>query len=363
MSKNSFTASSPAVLAENLGTVLVIGGTGFLGSHIIRQLLAGNHAEKIVCASRNIKIESQQRDPRVVHHTLDVTSLDSIRALFSVWKPTTVLHTVSPPPRSHASVLEATNVNGTKTLLDAAKDCPETKAFIFTSSDSACHPSPFAQITEEECKLYTSHDAPNHYARTKGIADAIVLDANSSELRTATLRLPAIYGEGDTNFIPQIVESIQTGNWKSQVGPNDKIFEYVYVESAAEAHILAAYALLLKMPGADGQGFFITDGIAMPFFDFMRKCYAAAGQPVLKEEVKVIPFWVVRSMASLSEWLYWICTFGRMAPKMRRDDIDHLDTGCYWRIGKAEQLLGYKPVVEQDEAITRSMIWGMKHEK
>ncbi len=66
------------------------------------------------------------------------------------------------------------------------------------------------------------------------------------ELRTATLRVPLMYGESDSNFIPQTIESIRKNQWKTRIVPNEKIFEFVYVKAAAEAHILAAEVLLSK---------------------------------------------------------------------------------------------------------------------
>jgi sterol-4alpha-carboxylate 3-dehydrogenase (decarboxylating) len=146
-----------------------------------------------------------------------------------------------------------------------------------------------------------------------------------------------------------------------QLGSNTKLFEFVYVGSAAHAHILAAHALLANRPGAAGQAYFITDGAAMPFFTFCRKACAAAGFPVTEADVKVTPLWVVQTIASLVEWLYWIGSLGTKSPQMRRQEIDHLDSGCYWSIDKAEKLLGYKPVLEQDEAVERSMRWGMEN--
>lgn len=343
-----------------LGTVLVIGGGGFLGSHIINRLLDGQLADTIITASRNKGLEETAKGSRIKYHAVDITSSSSVQALFEKFKPQVVLHTASPPPRSHRSILDATNITGTQNLLEAARACPETRAFVYTSSDSACHPSPVHQITEEQCTLYTADDFPNHYARTKAVADAAVLAANSPGLSTATMRLPSIYGESDTNFIRQIVESIRNEQWKNQIGLDEKIFEFTYVKSAAEAHILAAHALLSRRPGTDGQAYFITDGVSMPFFDFMRKCYAAAGCTARKEEVKIVPFWLVRSLASSGEWLLWLVTLGKVAPKLRRDDIDHLDTGCHWSIEKARSLLGYEPIADMNEAVNRSMKWGLE---
>ncbi|KAF1846020.1 NAD(P)-binding protein [Cucurbitaria berberidis CBS 394.84] len=259
-----------AYLQEALG-----GGLGFLGSHITSRLLADNHATTIISTSRNPKPDASPKDTRLVHHALDITSPGSVDTLFKTLKPTVVVHSASPPPRSHASLLEY-------------------------------------------------FECPNPYARTKALADALVLAANSPSLRTVTLR----------------------------------IFEFVYVESAVKAHVLAAHALLTHGAGADGQAYFVTDRVPRPFFDFMRLCYVAANCTVSREEVRVIPLWAVQTMASVGEWAFWIFTLRNVTPQMR-DDINHLDTGCFWSIEKGRRVLGYEPVLGQDEAIRMSVEWGM----
>lgn len=341
-----------------LDTVLVVGGSGFLGSHVVERLLRRNQASNIVITSRAPKPVD---DDRVSYQSVDIASQSAVEKLFELVKPQVVIHTVSPAPRSSQPVLHAANFTGTQNLLRAAQSCPETKAFVYTSTDSACHPSPFKQITESQCVLYNATTYNNFYGQTKALGDAAVLAANSPELRTACLRVPLIYGERDSNFAPQVVASVRKGEHKNQIGPNEKMWEFVAVESAAEAHVLAAKALLKGTKGADGQAYFITDGVLMPFWDFMRKCYAAAGYPIAKEEIKIIPFWVVQTIASVGEWMYWIFTLGTRAPALRRKNIDHLDAGCLWNIEKARKLLGYEPVVEQDEAVRRTMDWGMKN--
>ena len=64
-------------------------------------------------------------------------------------------------------------------------------------------------------------------------------------------------------------------------------------------------------------------------------------------------------MASVGEWVVWAVSWGRRVPGLRRQDIDHLDGGCWWSVEKARRALGYEPVVEQDVAIERSMKWAV----
>jgi sterol-4alpha-carboxylate 3-dehydrogenase (decarboxylating) len=257
--------------------------------------------------------------------------------------------------------LYRTNVEGTKVLLDLATACPETCAFVYTSSDSAVVPTQ-EPLSEDKAQLYDQTRFNTPYGLSKAIADKMVQEANSDQLHTAVIRLPVIYGRYDNNLIPQLVSSIRKKEHKMQVGDNSKVFEFVYVNKAAEAHILAAHRLLdpKYRDAVAGEAFFISDGRPEPFFTFARRCYAAAGHPVAPEDVTVIPLALMQAVASVGEWAYKIFTFGTMMPKLRRDSIDHLARGCCWYIEKAKNRLGYQPVTDQDEAIRTTMEWAME---
>ena len=245
-------------------------------------------------------------------------------------------------------------------MLDSASSCPETRAFIYTSSDSAIVPTQIL-LSEANAELYTASHYPNPYARAKALADDATLAANSTALATAVLRVPVLYGEHDNNFIPQLLLSVRQNEHRMQVGNNKKIFEFLYVKKAAEAHVLAVRALLdqTTSSGVAGESFFVSDGRPEFFFDFCRRCYAAAGSPVSTDQVTTIPLAALQAAASIGEWVYWVFTLGFVQPKLRRHSIDHLDRGCCWNIDKAKQKLGYEPVMDQDEAIRRTMEWAM----
>jgi sterol-4alpha-carboxylate 3-dehydrogenase (decarboxylating) len=341
-------------------TVLVTGGGGFLGGHIVQQLVDDSANTAIAIVRRNPKATSD--NPRVTFHAADIANDTEIKAVFDMVKPNVVIHTASPHHNEPAPMQQRTNVDGTKLLLQHAKACPETRAFVYTSSDSAVVPTQ-EPLTEDNAELYTEVHFPRAYSRTKAVADKMVQEANCDELRTAVIRVPVLYGENDNNFIPQLLASVRKKQHKMQIGQNNKVFEFLYIKKAAEAHILAARALLdpasASASSVAGEAFFVSDGKPQPFFDFSRKCYAAAGSPVSADEVTTIPLPAMQAMASLGEWAYRIFTVGRMMPQTRREAIDHLDRGCCWSIEKARQRLGYRPVADQDEAIKTSMDWAV----
>ncbi|KAF4439403.1 C-3 sterol dehydrogenase (C-4 decarboxylase) [Fusarium acutatum] len=346
---------------ESPKRIVVTGGSGFLGGHVVRQLL--NDAETtVVIVSRHPKMPTDVADEsRVSLHPADLAVPSQIDQVFEKFRPHAIIHTASPSYIDTPANLIKANVDGTKALLKAASACADTRAFVFTSSDSAVIPTQ-EPLSEEDSVLYDETNAPNAYAMSKAAAERLVIASNSERLWTAAIRIPATYGEYDTNFVPQLVQSIRRKEHKMQVGNDTKVFEFLYVKKAAEAHILAMRALLDSEKGgiAGSQAFFISDGKPQKFFDFSRKCYAAAGHPVALEEVTKIPFFVMQAMASTAEWVYWVMTLGYIKPSMRRTAIDHLDSGCCWSLDKAKRVLRYEPVADQDEAIRKTMDWAMK---
>lgn len=352
---------TPAPLLDSvLGVrVLITGGGGFLGRHVVEQILKGG-AASVAIINRTPKRFSLDGDFEkiVTYHAADVADRLAVDAIFAQVKPHAIIHTASPVSTSNAETLYKANVEGTRILLECSKKCSDTRAFIYTSSDSAMVPTQ-QPLSEENAVLCTTERFNNPYGLSKALADRMVQAENCKDLGTAVLRIPTLYGEHDTNFIPQLVASIRKNEHKMQIGQNQKVFEFLYVKKAAEAHVLALRALLdpASTSSVAGQAFFVSDGRPEPFFDFTRRCYAAMGYPVGQDDIRVIPLAVIQAAASTGEWAYWALTLGTKQSLLRRKSIDHLDAGACWSIEKAKQILGYDPVVDQKKAIRDTMEW------
>ncbi|TVY40142.1 Sterol-4-alpha-carboxylate 3-dehydrogenase,decarboxylating [Lachnellula occidentalis] len=332
----------------DLGAVLVVGGCGYLGSHLVQ--LLEPHSTSIHVVSRN---PTSNLHPFATYHAGDIASYEQISSLLAQIKPQVIFHTASPKYTASEKQLRQTNLDGTRNLLKCASESPYVRALVYTGTDSAVVQAPGVKLTEVRAELYTEKSPVNPYAKTKAIADFEVRAANGPELRTAVIRIPGLYGEDDDNCIGSLLSTVKKNQHNIQVGTNKRCFEFVYVESACMAHILAARALLLggEKDKVDGEAFFVSDGVSLPYFDFARKIYAFAGHPVQEKDIRVMPYRLILGFAVLGEWLYWAFTFGTIVPDMRKLGIEYLGGGCEWDISKAKERLGYKPVADQDTVL------------
>lgn len=134
--------------------------------------------------------------------------------------------------------------------------------------------------------------------------------------------------------------------------------------NAASAHLLASEALLIETspvesarPRIAGEAFFITNGDPMPFWDFVRALGEAAGYPVRKEDVWVIPQGLGLAMALIAEWIVWLLSFGKQTSTMNRAGIRYSCLTRTYSIDKVRTMLGYNPKVDMKEGIRRSADW------
>jgi len=115
-----------------LKSLLVIGGCGFLGHHLVR-ILQKYHPETTISV---LDLRTNvNRFPGVTYYDGDITSRESVSNVLAREKPETVIDTVSPIHGLGKDVYFKVNVEGTRTCMEASRDAG-VKAFVWTSSAS-----------------------------------------------------------------------------------------------------------------------------------------------------------------------------------------------------------------------------------
>lgn len=353
-------------------SVLVIGGCGFLGRHIVSQLLEPSTSKVSVLDLRTTK----NRLPGASYYDADITSPEAVRSVFEEVKPQIIIHTASPTAvedgasasqkRVAKALYNKVNVGGTRNLIEQAGKVGCVKAFVYTSSASTVHDGHSDLINaDERWPILRAPKQKDAYSESKGVAEELVLAANRKygDMLTIALRPAGIFGEGDMQVIPNMLQAYKRGQTRFQLGGNENLFDFTYVGNVAYAHILAAVALMdthalttqpLDHEKVDGEAFLITNAQPVYFWDFARMVWKAAGDETTPEQVWTIEKGLGLILATIVEWLFWIA--GR-TPNLTRKKVQFSCLTRFYCVDKARKLLGYGPRWGVEEGVVKTVKW------
>lgn len=178
-------------------------------------------------------------------------------------------------------------------------------------------------------------------------------------LRTCTIRPSAIFGPGDRQLIPGMIEVCERGQHRFQIGDNTSLMDFTYVGNVAYAHVLAAEKLADPASPAAGQAFNVTNGTPVPFWDFAAKVWCEYGKYMPNSKKIILSYNASMFLAMISETIYDIKAMfwdkSQLKEGMTRSRIKQAMSSRYFNISKAKELLGYEPQVGLEEGIRRSI--------
>ncbi len=315
--------------------VLVTGGTGFLGSHLVARLLAAGRAVSVV--SRSPRPELTARGIRVIVGALhdpatcaaaceNISTIFHVAARVGVWGRYADFH--------------RDNVLATTTILAAARARGVTR-FIYTSTPSVVYNGRDLASANESLPLTTA--CPSPYPLTKALAERAVLAANDPAFRTVALRPHLIWGIGDPHLVPRILERARAGRLRI-VGAGHNRVDMVHVENATDAHLLAEAALsegrvLGDTQPAAGRAFFITNGEPVVLWDWINALLTALGETPVTKKISLR----AASTLGLACELAWRALPLRTEPPMTRFIANELATDHWFDLTAARRDLGYIP--------------------
>jgi sterol-4alpha-carboxylate 3-dehydrogenase (decarboxylating) len=120
----------------DLGRVVVVGGNGFLGHHIVNQLLGPSWTTSFV-ASVDLRCE-RNRNPGAEYRECDITDSERLQSILEELKPDILIHTASPIAANHTlakELFKKVNIDGTASVVEACQKAG-VKALVYTSSAS-----------------------------------------------------------------------------------------------------------------------------------------------------------------------------------------------------------------------------------
>ncbi len=320
--------------------ILVTGGGGFLGQALCRglverghQVISFNRGHYPVLAELGVgQVQGDLADAHALTHAADgAEAIFHNAAKAGAWG-------------SYASYHSA-NVVGTQNVLDACR-AHGIGRLVYTSTPSVTHraTNPVAGGTADAVPY--GEDFKAAYAATKTIAEKAVLAANDTRLATVALRPRLIWGPGDNQLLPRLVERAKAGRLRF-VGDGNNVIDTTYIDNAAQAHF-DAFEHLAVGAACAGRAYFISNGEPKTVRETINGLLRAAGAPTVD---KTIPFGVAYAVGAMGE-AAWKLLGLRGEPPMTRFLAEQLSTTHWYDMGPAQRDFGYRPRVSFHEGLT-----------
>jgi nucleoside-diphosphate-sugar epimerase len=315
--------------------ILVTGGTGFLGQHLARALLAHGHqvrllgrdmapARALIAAGAQPIIADLRDRAAVMNACAGVDAVYHVGALSAPWGRRADFVTI--------------NVGGTAAVLEGCRR-HAVRRLIYVSSPSVVFDGrDHRDLTE--AAPYPRRFA-SVYSLTKKLGEDLVNAASWCE--SVIVRPKAIFGPGDRALLPRMIAAARQGRLP-QIGDGRNLVDLTYVENVADALVRA-----LTAEAAIGKTYMITNDEHIPLWDVIRSVLRRLGIP---SKLRQVPLQAALLAAGLMECR---AALTGKEPLLTRYSAAILGRTQTYDISAAKRDLGYAPRISVAEGIERTL--------
>ncbi len=319
--------------------VLITGGGGFVGQAIVRRLLArdiqclviGRHPYPELAALGVTCRQGDIGDRAFIRECCrGMDTVFHVAAKAGIWGTWHDYYT--------------TNVLGTDNVL-AGCQAAGVRQLVYTSTPSVVFNR--QAICHGDEQLPYADRFLCHYARSKVMAEQLVLAASDHNLQTCALRPHLVWGPGDPHLIPRLINRGRTGQLR-QVGAGHNLVDISYIDNVAHAHLLAADNLA-GVGTAAGRAYFISQGEPVNLWFWINDLFSRLD---IAEVRTKISFPAAYGIGALLEGIYRLAGW-QEEPQMTRFLAHQLAKSHYFSIAGARRDLGYQPLVSTEQGVER----------
>jgi dihydroflavonol-4-reductase len=323
-------------------TTLVTGATGFVGSHVARQLVsAGQSVRVLVRPNSNLEalaglhveyFEGDLRDQESLERAMrGIRRVFHVAADYRLWTP-------------RPEEIYEINVEGTRKLLAAARHA-RVERIVYTSTVATIAVPRNGALPNEDTQA-SLNEMIGHYKRSKFLAEQVAVEAVSAGLPVVIVNPTAPVGPWDWKPTPtgRIILDFLKGKMPAYV---DTGLNVAPVEDIAAGHLLAAEK------GRVGQRY-ILGGRNMTLKQILDALSAITGRPAPRVR---LPHAVALAAGYADQW------FSRLAgrePQIPVEGVKMSRHRMFVESDKAVRELGYKPT-SVEAALERAVNWYQQH--
>ncbi|KAJ6991452.1 3beta-hydroxysteroid-dehydrogenase/decarboxylase isoform X1 [Populus alba x Populus x berolinensis] len=338
--------------------VVVLGGRSFLGRSLVTRLLQlGDWIVRVADSTPSLQLDADSNHGDSVLREALASGLASYCQV-DVRDLSQIIEAVE--GSSVVFYMEATDlpkhdfydcymiiVQGAKNVINACREC-KVRQLIYNSSADVIFDGSHDIFNRDES--FPCHwKSADMLSDLKAQAEALVLYANNiGGLLTCALRPSNVFGPGDTQLVPFLVNLARSGWAKLIIGSGDNMSDFTYAENVTHAHICAAKSLDSQMISVAGKAFFITNLEPMKFQDFVSLILEGLGyqRPSIKVPARIVSYVLLV--------VEWMCE--KLGSRKYNHDISarffHL-ASCTrtFNCSAAQKYIGYSPVVSLEDGI------------
>jgi len=338
--------------------ILITGGSGFLGSHIVKEL-SGPDTLLQPSLIRVLDIKDFRGEEKVDFVKADIRDYEAVMKACEGMDAVIHCAAIVDWGTHSASEVYDVNVGGTENVLKACCDLGITSMLYTSSLDALYSGKPLRNINDDQPYPRRFH---NMYCQSKVFAEMRVKEACDGKLRTAILRPSDIYGPADPYHMNALIGMAKTGFFV-RLGNGRALGQHVYAGNMAHAHVLAMKALLEGNEKVIGQAYLITDGPSSNFFKFFDQIVVRAGYRYWPRNL-----WIPRApayiMGSVSEFIALLVRpFRRYNPGLSRFAVNYTSTDFTFNSDRAREHFGFVPKYTEEEAIALTAEYYRKGKK
>ncbi len=321
----------------------VTGGTGFIGSHLVEQLVdQGYHVTCLIRKTSNLRWLNHlltAKSPQVELVMGDLHDSDVLAQ--HVRDADLVFHLAGLTKAPDAATYDRVNAGGTERLIEACLGArTNLDRFVYCSSLAAVGPSCDATPNTEDVTPQPLTD----YGSSKLKGEMVVREC-ADRLPITIIRPPAVYGPRDTDIF-LFFQMINRGVMPI-LGDADKLLSLVHVKDLVAGIYTAAVS-----ERAIGETYFLTDGDIHTWMEIERIIADALEKYTFKVKV---PFFLLDFLSIVTEAAAKI---SRQTPTLNRQKVRDLKQR-FWICDstKAQKELGYRPTYFLEKGIQETADW------
>jgi nucleoside-diphosphate-sugar epimerase len=317
--------------------VLVTGGTGFAGGHLVNRLILDGFEVRVI--TRNPKKAEKLKDKGVEIVIGNITDKDAVKkavkGVKKVYHLAANWRTAGVPDEVYWDV----NVGGTKNLLEESLK-EGVERFVHCSTMGV-----HGHVDEIPANENTRYSPGDIYQITKLEGEKLALNFfKEKDLPVSVIRPCAIYGPGDMRLL-KMFRAIARRRFV-MLGSGETLYHMVYVTDLAEGFRLAA-----DKDEAIGEAFLIGGEEYVSLNNLAKMIAKEVGVSVPKIH---FPVWPVELLGTIVEK---VCIPLKIEPPIYKRRVLFFTKDRAFDISKAKNILGYRPKVDLKNGIKKTVKW------